>query len=198
MGGSPLPPPHQGQFGLSYQPPLGFPPGRGAVLEERNLPAVIPLVGREGRETGSRSAGDVQQQDTVPHSSPLLAACAAASSLRKHFPLDNVTGVSLPVPGLSLPRLWCVSPGAGTHTCTLGSRRGLCAPLPDHYKSCFCPWCVAQLCSRVYVPADPQRTRPGGRLHGSCCGSTNRPLLPFSPESMLRSASHLLPLDTVV
>lgn len=91
--------------------------------------------------------------------------------------------VCLPVPGLSLPWLWCVSPGAGTHLCILGSRHGPCAPSPECYKPCLCLWCVAQLCSRVYVPADPQRTRPGGRLHGKCCRSTNRSLLPCSLES---------------
>lgn len=54
----------------------------------------------------------------------------AMSSLRKLFLMDNITGVSLPVPRLSLPRLWCASPVAGTHTHTYpgGPMQGFALP----------------------------------------------------------------------
>lgn len=194
MGASPLPPSHQGQFGLSYQPQLGFRLGRATGLESG---LVIPPVGREGRESDSQNTRDIQQQDTVPHFSPLLAASVAMSSLRKLFLMDNITAVSLPAHRFSLPWLWWASPVAGTHThASWGPDAGLCAPSPGCCQSCFCTWCTAWLCSRVRVP--PDLKGPGLERHcvGTVVGWVHQhiPLAPWRSHS----ASQLLPLDVVV
>lgn len=155
----------------------------GTVWAE--LSATVRVSSRKGSRAGARTY-------------LLQSHLSAASSLRKPFPPDNLQMCLC----LSLGFLCCscaMLPQGLVHTLMYpGSRCVLCTSLPDCYESRFCMWCAAQLCLRVYVPPDPQRTRPGGRLCGNGCGSTKTFLLHCSLETMLRSASHLLPLDTVV
>lgn len=186
------PPPHQDQFGLSYQPQLDIPPGKGAGMELGPTSHYSHLSAGKGEKSATETQETFSNSASlpVPHSSPLLRV--AASSLRKLFPLDNITGVSLPVPGGSLCPGCSVFPwGLHTHEHPVVPNQGFALPhllqvLLLHMV------CIAALLERYMYT----QILTGSGLGGDSVGKTVGPvLLPCSPRSMVHSAYHLLPLD---
>lgn len=191
--GSPFPSSHKGQFGLSYQPQPGFPPGKG--LGSQDLPPAIPLAAGKRKKLSP----EMQMFSNRTPSSLLgtLAVSAATSSLRKAFPLDNVTGVPLPVPGLSLSWLWCVSPGLA-HTVHPWSQHGLWPPFPDCCESCFCPLLCSTALLKCTYTTRLSKDHAWRETAWELLWVHQQIPLVFPQGSTLHSASHLLPLDLVL